>query len=374
MNQTTDLDRLLDDWLTDGPNRAPDQPITAASQFARAHPRRPDPLRILRSDPMADRRRRPFGLQPGLVFALLALVAVIVAAGVIGSRLQQPPVVVPPSDQLSPSSPPDDSPPVSPSALPTPPASEPPAPLFRLDLATSCCPGNPPSIEVVDLSGLVASGVSAEALESDSVDGIVVENDKADSLRITWLGSPCDTVHRLTVDATATHIVLERPRCFGDAMARFLSLTLTFSRSIVASDVQASIVEGTGAGGTLPNWTLSGPDTAGNAFHMSIYDKSGLVSSAESTSQGGDGTTLPTDTGRLENVTPTTIKLTWARSPCASEERLMIDANLTTLTLIGGDCGTGIGGLDREVTLEFSQPVSAAGLTVDVHTVSPGPS
>ena len=373
MNQTTDLDRLLDDWLTDGPNRAPDQPITTASQFARAHPRRPNPLRILRSDPMADRRRRAFGLQPGLVFALLALVAAIAAVGVIGSRLEKP-VVVPPSTTATPSAAPSGSPSVSPSPVPTPTASEPPAPLFHVDLASSCCPGNPPSIDVVDMSGLVVSGISADPLESDSIDGIVVKNDKADSLRITWLGSPCDTVHRLTVDATATHIVLERPRCFGDAMPRFLSLTLTFSRSIVASDVQASIVQGTGAGGTLPNWTLSGPDTAGNAFHMSIYDSSGLVTSAESSSQGGGGTTLATDTGRLENPTPTTIKLTWARSPCASEERLVIDTNLTTLTLIGGDCGTAIGGLDREVTLEFSRPVAAAGLTLDVHTASPGPS
>jgi hypothetical protein len=227
---------------------------------------------------------------------------------------------------------------------------------------------------VVDLSGLVVSGLSAPALQGDSVDGIVVKNDKADSLRITWLGSPCDTVHRLTVDAAATHIVLERPRCFGDATPRFLSLTLTFSRSIVASDVQASIVEGTGAGGTLPNWTVDGPDTAGNVFHMSIYDNSGLVTSAESSSQGGGGTTLPTDTGRFENLTPTTIKLTWARNPCASEERLVIDIDTNTWTLIGGDCGTGLGGLDREVTLEFSRPVAAAGLTLDVHTASPGPS
>jgi hypothetical protein len=73
-------------------------------------------------------------------------------------------------------------------------------------------------------------------------------------------------------------------------------------------------------------------------------------------------------------MSPTTIKLTWARSPCATDERLVIDAQMTTLTLIGGDCGTGIGALDREVTLEFSRPVTAAGLTLDVHTASPGPS
>jgi hypothetical protein len=370
MTQTTDLDRQLSDWLHEGPNRAPDQPIAAATSFARAHPRRPDPLRILRSDPMADRRRRAFGLQPGLVFAMLALVAAIVAAGVIGSQLENRPVVVPPSDRPAPSS--AASPAPSASASPT--TTEQPAPFAHVDLASSCCPGNPPSVDVVDLSGLVVSASSALPLESDSVDGIIVKDDKANSLRITWLGSPCNTVHRLSVDATATKILLERPGCFGDAMPRFLSLTLTFSRPVVASDVAASIVEGRGAGGALPNWTADGPDTSGNVFHMAIYDASGLVASAESSSQGGGGTTLPTDQGRLENVTPTSIKVTWSRSACASEERLMIDAGLTTLTLIGGDCGTGLGGLDREVTLEFSRPVAAAGLTLDVHTASPGPS
>jgi hypothetical protein len=370
MTQTTDLDRLLEDLLTDGPNRAPDQPISAANQFARAHPRRPDPLRIFRSDAMADRGRRPFGLAPGLVFALLALVVAIVAAGVIGSRLENPSVVVPPSDRPAPSSSADASP--SPSAPSVP--SEPPAPLFHLDLVSACCPGNPPSVDVVDLSGLVVSGTSATALESDSVDGITVKNDKADSLRITWLGSPCDTVHRLTVDATATHIDLERPRCFGDAIPRFLSLTLKFARSVVATDVAASIVEGGGAGGSLPNWTADGPDTAGNVFHLQIFDNSKLLASAESSSHGGGGATLPSDQGRLENLSPTTIKLTWARRPCATDERLVIDTEMTTLTLIGGDCGTGIGALDREVTLEFSRPVTAAGLTLDVHTASPGPS
>jgi hypothetical protein len=369
MNQTTDLDRLLDDWLTDGPNRAPDQPVTAASQFARAHPRRPDPLRILRSDPMAD-RRRAFGLRPGLVFALLALVVAIVAAGVIGSQFQNPPVVVPPSDHPSSSSKPGESPLASPSSTPT--ASQPPSPLFRADLTTTG--GQPATVDVVDLSGLVVTGRSGAAIEGGTVDGIVVTNDKADTLRITWAGSPCYTVHRLTVDATASKIVLERPRCGGDSIARDLSLILQFSRSIVASAVRASIVDGAGAGGALPNWTVLGPDTAGNTFGMSIYDESGLLVTAESTSQGGGGTTLATDKGRLENLSPTTIKLTWARSPCASDERLMIDADLSRLTLIGGDCGTGLGGLDREVTLEFSRPVSAAGLTLDVHTASPGPS
>jgi hypothetical protein len=364
MNQTSDLDRLLDDWMTDGPNRAPDQPITAASQFARAHPRRPDPLRIFRSDPMADRRRSLFGLQPGLVFALLGLVLAIVAAGVIGSRLERP-VVVPPSDgQPAPSRPAQESP----SSTPT--ASEPRSPFTTVALNANG--GRPATVDIFDLSGLVVDARSGPAADGVSVDGIVVTNDKADSIVITWDGSPCDTAHRLTVDETATHLVLERPKCSGDSIGRQLSLILKLSRSVVASDVQATVVDGQGGDG-LPNWTLGGPDTGGNVFHVQIFDGSGTLVSAESTSQGGGGTTLAPNTGRLENLTPTTIKPTWARSPCATDERLLIDAAMTTLTLVS-DCGTGSGALDREMTLEFSRPVDAGGLTLDVQMAAPGQS
>jgi hypothetical protein len=365
MNQTSDLDRLLGDWLADGPNRAPDQPISAATQFARAHPRRPDPLRIFRSDPMADRRRSPFGLQPGLVFALLALVVAIVAAGVIGSRLERPVVVPPSNGQPAPSRPAQESP------SSTPIASEPPSPFATVALNANG--GRPATVDIFDLSGLVVDARSGPAVDGVSIDGIVVTNDKADSIVVTWDGSPCDTAHRLTVDATATHLVLERPKCTGDSIGRQLSLVLKFSRSVVASDVQATVVDGQGGGG-LPNWTLSGPDTGGNVFHAQIFDGSGTLVSAESTSQGGGGTRLPPDTGLVENLTPTTIKLTWARRPCATDEQLMINEGVTVLTMIAGDCGTGTGALDREMTLEFSQPVDASGLTPDVQAPSPGPS
>jgi hypothetical protein len=361
VTQITDLDRQLADWLGDGPNRAPDQPINAASQFARAHPRRPDPLRLLRADPMAD-RRRPFGLQPGLVLALLALVIAIVAAGVIGSQVQNPPAVVPPS--RAPTS-------AAPSGSPTPSTSPSAARQFSVDLKTTS--GEPASVQIVDGSGRVVSATSGAPLESDSLDGITVRNDKADSLRITWLGSPCDTVHRLTVDATANNIVLQRPRCFGDAIPRFLSVTLKFSGSVVAGDVAASIVEGTGAGGLLPNWTLSGPDTAGNAFHAVVFDASGKLTAAESSSQGGGGATLAPSTGRIEQVGSDTIKVTWARDPCDTNERLDIDADLTTLTLTGSGCVTGPAVFDREMLLTFSGPVRIADVTLKVE-VGPVPS
>src|SRR6185295_9941098 len=229
--------------------------------------------------------------------------------------------------------------------------------------------GRPATVDIFDLSGLVVHARSGPAVGGVSIDGIVVTNDKADSIVVTWDGSPCDTAHRLTVDATATHLVLERPKCTGDSIGRQLSLVLKFSRSVVASDVQATVVDGQGGGG-LPNWTLSGPDTAGNVFHAMILDASGTLVSADSTSQGGGGTTLAPDTGRLENLTPTTLRLIWARSPCATDEQLTMDAAMTTLTLVS-DCGTATGALDREMTLEFSRPIDAGSLTLDVQTASP---
>ena len=36
----SELDRVLGDWLADGPRRAPAAPVTVAIEFARAHPRR----------------------------------------------------------------------------------------------------------------------------------------------------------------------------------------------------------------------------------------------------------------------------------------------------------------------------------------------
>jgi hypothetical protein len=309
---------------------------------------------------MAD-RRRPFGLQPGLVLARLALVIAILAAGVIGSQVQNPPAVIPPSH--GPTS-------AVPSGSPAPSSSPSAARQFSVDLKTTS--GESASVQIVDDSGRVVSATSGAPLDSDSLDGITVRNDKADSLRITWLGSPCDTVHRLTIDETATHLVLQRPRCFGDAMPRFLSLTLKFSGSVVAGDVVASIVEGDSEGG-LPSWTLTGPDTAGNVFHADVFDASGKLTAAESSSQGGGGATLAPNTGRIEQAGSDTIKVTWARDQCDTNERVDIGGGLTTLTLTGSGCVTGPAVFDREMLLTFSEPIHVTDVTLKVE-VGPVPS
>jgi hypothetical protein len=234
--------------------------------------------------------------------------------------------------------------------------------------------GNPPSVDVIDESGLVVSGTSALPRDNEQVDGIVVVGAGAKALRITWQGSPCDTIHRLTVDATATHILLERPKCFGDAIARYLSVTLTFRESVIASDVQASIVDRGGAGGALPNWTAIGPDTAGNAFHVSIYDATSSVTSADAANDGSSGAALAANTGQVEGTPYDEIKLTWARSACVIDERLTIDPTGRILTLTGTACSPANPSFDRQLRLQFATPVDATQLRLVVNLEPPSPS
>ena len=72
MTEHDDLDRLLGDWLAEGPARTPEPVLATAVQHARSHPRRPDPLAFLRRDPMAGRVSM-FGVAPVPVFAALML-------------------------------------------------------------------------------------------------------------------------------------------------------------------------------------------------------------------------------------------------------------------------------------------------------------
>src|SRR5206468_6771907 len=117
-----------------------------------------------------------------------------------------------------------------------------------------------------------------------------------------------------------------------------LSVTLTFRDSVVAADVQASIVDRGGAGGAIPNWTAIGPDTVGNAFHVSIYDATSSVTSADAANDGSSGAALAANTGRVEGTPYDEIKLTWSRSACVIDERLTIDPTGRILTMTGTTC------------------------------------
>ena len=95
MNASDDFDRLLGEWLEDGPTQARHEAIERAIAHARSHPRRPDPFAFLRRSAMTS-RTTPIVLRPAWILLLLSLLlAAVVAAVGIGSRNDAPVVVVP---------------------------------------------------------------------------------------------------------------------------------------------------------------------------------------------------------------------------------------------------------------------------------------
>ncbi len=103
MNASDDFDRLLGEWLKDGPTQAPHESIERATAHARSHPRRPDPIAFLRKGAM-NSRITPAVLRPAWILVLLGLLlAAAVAAVGIGSPNDAPVVVVPsPTAEASP--------------------------------------------------------------------------------------------------------------------------------------------------------------------------------------------------------------------------------------------------------------------------------
>jgi hypothetical protein len=228
MNAMTELDRVLGEWLDEGPSRAPDRPIDIAMEHARSHPRRRDPFAFLRPDPMAA-RSRGFGARPIMVLAVLGLILAAVVAVGVGSE-KKPAVVVP-----SPSAPPTS---ISPS----------PAPLGTIELLDEL--GTGATVEIDDASGLVIAAESARVGDRgpdpnapEPASGVLVQNQDASTLRLSWGGGGCPTAYQLTIDETARSMRIVGAPCGGDAIGVGRVLLLHFATPVDASTVEASLQE-----------------------------------------------------------------------------------------------------------------------------------
>ena len=232
MKNPDDLDRLLDQWLQDGPTRPPEAPLEHAIQHARSRPRRRDPLGFLRPDPMAKRTTR-LGLQPAFMLAMIGLIIVAAVGAVfVGSLPKEPQVIVTPS-------PPPASVAPSASAAPTPAAS------LHVELKDELDSGA--TVDIVDLSGTVASARAAEVDERAPAGAVTsgevtIGNVDATTLWIGWTAGNCPDAHVMTIDATGRSISISQPPfCGGDTIGVGRQLVLTFAQPIAAGDVAASI-------------------------------------------------------------------------------------------------------------------------------------
>ena len=250
MNAPHDLDRRLDDWMQQGPDRAPERPIAAALDHASAHPRRRDPLAVLRRDPMGS---TGFGLGSGLrtlpmVAALGLLLVAALAVATVGGLIDRRPVVVPPVS--TPSTSPSPSSTVQPSPSPVPSASpSPSATPVVMSVDLKAFDGRTlATMQIVDESGtLVAarSGQPAEGGSASSPDKADVVNDPDDprTIILTWTGLFGDDDRRLTIAPDGRTMTIEVVPGVGDLLPVDRELILTFAGPVPAGEVNASIVD-----------------------------------------------------------------------------------------------------------------------------------
>jgi hypothetical protein len=229
MTARDELDRVLGEWLAEGPTRAPDWPIDRAIEHARSHPRRPDPLGFLRATAFPA-HVGTFNPRPALLFAAVLLLALAATALVVGSRQRQPPVVVPPS--------------VAPSAVvtaaPTPLATSSPS-TRQVDLEVAA--GQPATVDIVYDGQSLVDARSGQPGDGASVaeNEILVSSDGPNTLVLTWSGMPCETSYRLDITPQGRDYRLERPTCSGDAVAFDRVLVLTFDSPVPASQVSTKV-------------------------------------------------------------------------------------------------------------------------------------
>ena len=237
MNAPNDTDRRLSAWLEDGPSRAAERSIDGAVAHARSHPRRRDPFAFLRKDPM-DTTPRAAASRPLLLVAVIGLlIAASFAAASVGGLLDRPAVVVPiatasPTPSIAPAS-------IGPSAsaAPSTPA------VFDVDLVENV--GADASIHIIDESHTVVSATSQAPADGGSVpEGAVataVLADDPSSIVLTWTGSPCDTVHTLTIAPDGRTMSIERPACSGDSVPVDHVLVLKFKTPVPLDAVRATV-------------------------------------------------------------------------------------------------------------------------------------
>jgi hypothetical protein len=343
MTNLDDFDRSLSDFLADGPNTAPEAPVIAAMAHARTTPRRPDPLRRLRSDVMAGRRAGFAGARPGLVLAVLAVSVVTFGVAVVGSR---PPdnIVPPPSDMASPSGSP-----------------------FSADIELRVAAGNPLTLRVTGTTGgLVGaeSGTSAPGATLDvGIVGFAADPTDPHVLVAIWVGGPCETRAAMVVDERTSTVSISHESCTGDAVALDRVVRLTFRTPVDAAAWRGSVPQdiipasSPGASGDPAALHVELTGQCCGSVSIDVVDRSGHLTAAVAAPIEG----VTNETMSATNVDPRTVRLTWPGAPCDTVHRLTVAADFG-LTIDRPICHGDSMLAMRALVLTFDQDVDAGAM------------
>ena len=158
--------------------------------------------------------------------AVLALVAVLAACTATDPRLEDEPA--------------------PPTPAPTQAAATTSAPIGAAHVALTVATDNAVTIDVTDASSSLVGAASGTPGDGASVEAYTlnVTNASPTTLRLTWVGGPCDSANQLSIDADRNRLVLIQPECPGDAIATDRILDLEFATPIKASDIEPFIQDG----------------------------------------------------------------------------------------------------------------------------------
>jgi hypothetical protein len=364
MTNLNDFDRALGDFLAAGPTTAPEAPVVAALAHARTTPRRPDLLGRLRPDVMSRPRVGAGVLRSGLVFAALALAVTTVGVAVIGSPPQDTSV----GPEATPSAPATPATPsatvgASPSAVsggePRP-IGSPAVPPIHVDLIEDA--GNDATVDVVDESGRLVSAVAAAGATEQVTGDLRATNVSDTSVRLDWVGSPCDTIHRLTIDPTLSRLTIDRPKCPGDAIGVWRALVLTFDGPVDATGLTTAMFAGRG-GVDMPTWTASGPDSAGSRYDLVVVDPGYVVGSID---PGFDPSVAPVEGEgvRIDRIDELNVRLAWSAPACATAFTLEIPVGGGPW-LLGSEMCVSTESVLRMLDVGLASPMIAGELSVE---------
>lgn len=162
---------------------------------------------------------------------LVALVAILAACTATDPRLEDEGAA------------PTPAPTAAPAATPT--AASPVA-IGSAHVALNVATPNAVTIDVTDASSSLVDAMSGTPGDGASVEAytLAVANVTPTTLRLTWVGGPCDSANRLLIDAARHKLVVVQPECPGDAIATDRVLDLEFATPIKASELETFLQDG----------------------------------------------------------------------------------------------------------------------------------
>jgi hypothetical protein len=129
---------------------------------------------------------------------------------------------------------------------PTPAAVTTPAPIGTAHVVLTVATDDAVTVDVTDASSSLIGATSGTPGDGASVEAytLAVANVSPTTLRLTWVGGPCDSANLLSIDGERHRVVLVQPECPGDAIATDRVLDLEFATPIKASDVEPFLQDG----------------------------------------------------------------------------------------------------------------------------------